>query len=267
MRQINIHTIGGPEVLELSDIAKIPEPANNQVLIKNSYAGINPIDTYFMNGSLPCQLPTCLGMEAAGIVVAIRGENVTDLSVGDLVVWKVQGGGYAEYSTADNDDVVQIPQGISDRDAVGAFLPGMTALSLITEAYPIKNGETALVHAAASNVGQLLLRGIGAFVIGTAGSPQKCAMAKEYGAYECIDHSENKQWPQAALAITNGGGFDVGKHSDMCRDLLLCLHGAIYDSVGATTWDGSLAVTKRKGKVVSFGHYSGRIPPFNVTRL
>ncbi|CAH0003387.1 unnamed protein product [Clonostachys byssicola] len=269
MRQILVRRIGGPEVLELSNIAQIPSPANNQVLIKNSYAGVNFIDTYFRKGSLPCQLPTCLGMEAAGTVVAINGENKTNLSVGDLVVWKGQGA-YAEYSTADIDNVVRIPQGISDRDAVGAFLPGMTALSLITEAYPVKNGEAVLVHAAAGNVGQLLcqmLRNIGAFVVGTAGSPQKCAMAKEYGAHECIDYSENKQWLQEALALTSGECFDVGEDFEMCHDLLLYLHDAVFDSVGATTWDCSLAITKRKGKVVSFGHSSGRIPPFDITRL
>jgi NADPH2:quinone reductase len=164
----------------------------------------------------------------------------------------------------------------------------MTALSLITEAYPVKNGEAVLVHAAAGNVGQLLcqmyvpkatklrrrlmvslhrLRNIGAFVIGTAGSPQKCAMAKEYGAHECIDYSDNKQWPQAALAVTNGEGFDVGEDLEMCHTLLLCLHDTVFDSVGVMTWDGSLAVTKRKGKVVSFGHSSGLIPPFDITRL
>ena len=176
-----------------------------------------------------------LGQEGAGTIAATSGSTL-GLREGDRVVWSKQGG-YAEYTAVAADRVVKLPDGLAEDQAVGGFLMGMTALSLIKEAYPVKKGEKVLVHAAAGGVGLLmcqLLKQAGAYTIGTAGSAEKCKLAEAHGADATIDYNANKNWPDKVKELTDGKGVDV-----------------VYDSVGATTWEGSLEAVKRKGKGMS----------------
>lgn len=154
----------------------------------------------------------------------------------------IKQGGYAEYTAVPADRVVKLPSGLSEDQAVGGFLMGMTALSLIKEAYPVKKGDKVLVHAAAGGVGLLLcqlLQQAGAYTIGTAGSAEKCKLAEAHGADTTIDYNANKDWPEKVKELTDGKGVDV-----------------VYDSVGATTWEGSLDAVKRKGKGIRKLHSS-----------
>jgi NADPH:quinone reductase len=182
-----------------------------------------------------------VGQEASGTVAKLGGGNSQGLKEGDRVVW-IRMGGYAEYTSVPADRVVKIPEGVSDEDAVGGFLMGMTALSLIKEAYPVKKGETILVHAAAGGMGLLLcqlLSAEGCTVIGTAGGPEKCKLAKENGATHVIDYkaSSGPSWVEQVKELTKGEGVDC-----------------TYDGVGKDTWEGSLEVAKRKSKVVYYGN-------------
>jgi NADPH2:quinone reductase len=238
MRAIIIDKTGGPEVLTYTTDAPKPTPKDGEVLIKNTFAGINYIDTYFRSGLYPSPtLPLIIGQEASGIVSAL-GPNADKygLQINDRVVW-IKMGGYAEYTTCSCEKVAKIPDGVSDEDAVGGFLMGMTALSLVQESYPVQKGDWVLVHAAAGGVGLLMcqiLKSMGARMIGTAGGPEKCALAKENGAEFCIDYkkSEGPTWLEQVKEITEGRGVDV-----------------VYDSVGKDTWEESLQAIKRKGKV------------------
>lgn len=241
---------GGPDVLKYTESHAVPTLSDGQVLVKNNFAGVNYIDTYFRTGLYPPPggLPLVLGQEAAGTIAKVQGDNPLGFKEGDRVVW-MAGRGYAEYSAVPADRVVKIPDGISDEDAVGGFLMGMTALSLIKEAYPVKKGETVLVHAAAGGMGLLLcqlLRDLGATVIGTAGGPEKTKLAKENGATHVIDYkaSSGPSWVEQVLKLTDGKGVDV-----------------TFDGVGKDTWEGSLEVAKRKSKVVYYGNGTYRQHP------
>ena len=285
MKAIVIEKTGGPEVLQYTTDAPTPSPKDNEVLIKNHVAGINYIDTYFRSGLYPSAsgYPLILGQEASGVVSALGpGADKHGLKVGDRVVW-IKIGGYAEYTTCPADKVAKIPDGVSDEDAVGGFLMGMTALSLVQESYPVQKGDWVLVHAAAGGVGLLMcqiLRSMGARMIGTAGGPEKCKLAKENGAEFVIDYkkTDGPSWVEQVKEITGGRGVDV-----------------VYDSVGKDTWEGSLQAIKRKGKVcvsfsfvapsyfylptpprltlhpnsqvVYFGSSSGAVPPFPIQKL
>jgi NADPH:quinone reductase len=199
-------------------------------------------------------LPVILGQEASGTIAAVQGSNSYDFKEGDRVVW-MQQGGYAEYTAVAAERIIKIPDGVSDEDAVGGFLMGMTALSLVREAYPVKKGDWVLLHAAAGGVGLLmcqLLKAIGARTIATAGGPEKCTLAKENGAEFLIDYKapSGPTWQEQVKEITKGVGVDV-----------------VYDSVGADTWEGSLAAIRRKGTVVYYGAASGPVPPFSIQKL
>ncbi|EXJ55184.1 NADPH2:quinone reductase [Cladophialophora yegresii CBS 114405] len=254
MKAVSFSKTGGPDVLEYNESAPLPKVQDGEVLVKNSFAGVNFIDTYFRSGLYPAQFPFTPGQEAAGTIAKIQGDNTLGFKEGDRVVW-IKVGGYAEYTAVPADKVIKIPQGVSDEDAVGSFLMGMTALSLIKEAYPVKRGETILVHAAAGGMGLILtqmLRDAGCTVIGTAGGPEKCALAKENGAHHVIDYkaTSGPSWVEQVMKLTNGEGVDC-----------------TYDGVGKDTYEGSLEVAKRKSKVVYFGNASGAVPPINIARL
>jgi NADPH:quinone reductase len=242
MRAVLLNETGPSSNLTPSTSHPLPTIKPGHILIRNAYAGINYIDTYFRSGLYPSATgyPLILGQEAAGTVADANSDDPTIASLGfrngDRVVW-IKQGGYAEYTLVPADRVVKIPEGLGEDLAVGGFLMGMTALSLIKEAYAVKKGERVLVHAAAGGVGLLLcqlLKEVGAFVIGTAGGEVKGKLAKEHGADVVVDYSKEK-WVERVMEITEGKGVDV-----------------VYDGVGETTWEGSLKVTRRKGKGMLF---------------
>ncbi|KAH8705156.1 putative quinone oxidoreductase [Talaromyces proteolyticus] len=254
-KAIVVETTGGPEVLQLKTDYPVPQPSDGQVLIKNKVSGINYIDTYFRTGLYPSSKPEVLGREAAGTIVALGpGANPYGFKVGDRVVW-MKTASYAEYSAVPDRDVVKIPDGVSDEEAVASFLSGLTILTLVKETYAVKKGDTVLVHAAAGGAGFLMvqvLKLLGAIVIGTAGGPEKVALVKSLGADHVIDYrsEEGKDWVKRVKEITNGRGVDV-----------------VYDSVGKDTWEGSLDAVKRKGFIAWFGNASGPVPAFPIQRL
>ena len=243
MKAVLLPEIGDSSKLQFTDSQPLPKLASGQLLIKNAFSGINYIDTYFRTGLYPSAsgYPLILGQEGAGTVASVSPEGDTlGFKEGDKVVW-IKQGGYAEYTAAPADRCIRIPQGLGEDMAVGGFLMGMTALSLINEAYPVKKGDKVLVHAAAGGVGLLLcqlLKDRGAFLIGTAGSKEKCEHAKKSGANECVDYNQfaDGKWVDQVRELTGGQGVDV-----------------VFDSVGKTTWEGSLEAVKRKGKGMSSG--------------
>ena len=195
-------------------------------------------------------MPMIVGQEAAGTVANPNGHS--EFKVGDRVVW-MRFGGYAEYSAPPAEKVVKIPPGIKDEDALGVFLMGMTAMSLVEESHKVEKGQWVLCHAAAGGVGLLMcqiLRKLGARTIGTAGGPEKCALAKENGAEFVIDYKAEKDWLGRVKEITGGEGVHV-----------------VYDSVGLDTWEGSLEAVRRKGTVVFFGNASGPTPPIPLPKI
>jgi NADPH:quinone reductase len=254
MRAVILPETGDSSKLQYINSQPVPKPQDGQVLVKNAFAGINYIDTYYRTGLYPSPTgyPLILGQEAAGTIAAVPDPNPYNFALNDPVVW-IKQGSYAEYTAVPSDRVIKLPANLAPDQAVGGFLMGMTALSLIREAYPVKRGEAVLVHAAAGGVGLLLcqlLKLAGAYTIGTAGSKEKCELAEQHGADKTINYNEDKAWPDTVKELTDGKGVDV-----------------VYDSVGKTTWEGSLEAVKRKGKVVYFGAASGPVPLMNIQRL
>jgi NADPH:quinone reductase len=251
-KAVVIETTGGPEVLQFRTDYPVPTPREGQLLVKNHISGVNFIDTYFRTGLYPSPKPEVLGGEAAGVVAALGpGDNLYNFNVGDRVIW-LNTGGYAEYSAIDALKAAKIPDGVSDEDAVAAFMSGITVLSLTKEAYPVQRDEWVLVHAAAGGAGSLmtqLLKLIGAKIIGTAGGPEKVELVKRLGADVVIDYrsEEGKDWVKKVKEVTGGEGVSV-----------------VYDSVGKDTWQGSLDAVKRKGTVIWYGNASGPVPPLSI---
>lgn len=248
-KAVVVKEVGGPEVLQYRTDYAVPQPQEGQVLVMNAVSGINYIDTYFRTGLYPSPKPEILGREAAGTVVAL-GPNTEqyNLQIGDRVLW-LGNGGYAEYSAVPAAKTVKLPDALSYETAVASFMSGLTVLALTRETYEVKPGDWVLVHAAAGGAGFLMtqvLKKLGAKVIGTAGGPEKVALVKGLGADHVIDYrsEEGKDWVSTVMSLTGGRGVDV-----------------VYDSVGKDTWEGSLAVVKRKGTIVWFGNSSGPIPP------
>ncbi|KAI0151389.1 NADPH2:quinone reductase [Pestalotiopsis sp. NC0098] len=243
---------GGSEQLQIVS-GPVPDVKDGQVLIQNRFAGVNYMDIYLRTGhySSPVGYPLVLGLEGAGTIVKVAGKNRFKFHPGERVVW-LASAGYAEYTCVNEERVVRIPEEVSDEDAVASHLTGMTALTLIEEAYPPKQGDVVLVHAAAGAVGLILcqlLAAEGITVIATAGGADKCALVKEFGAAHAIDYRETsgESWLQQVKAFTGGRGVD-----------------AVYDSVGKDTWRDSIAAAKVKGTVVYFGTASGPIPPLDL---
>jgi NADPH2:quinone reductase len=244
MKAIRVHQPGGPEVMQLEDIPT-PTPGEGQALVRLVASGVNFIDTYKRSGLYPVQTPFTLGEEGAGLVEAI-GPGVLSVTPGDLVVYSNVQGSYAEYALVPVDKLVKVPAGLEPKLAVAGMLQGMTAHYLTHSTYPLKAGQTCLVHAGAGGVGLLLIqmaRMIGATVIATASSEEKRALAKAAGAdhtlpYEGFDHR--------AREITGGKGVDV-----------------VYDGVGQSTWEGSLNSLRVRGMLALYGQSSGPVAPFN----
>ncbi|KAL4951120.1 hypothetical protein BDW69DRAFT_196718 [Aspergillus filifer] len=255
MKAIVTEKTGGPEVLEVRTNHPVPSAGEGQLLVRNKIIGINYIDTYFRTGLYPSPKPEILGREAIGTVVAVGpGANSYNFAVGDRVAW-LSTGSYAEFSAVPQAKSIKVPEGLSDEDVMGSFLSGMTVLSFAKETYPVKKGDTVLLHAAAGGAGFLMtqiLKDLGATVIGTAGGKEKVELVKGLGADHVIDYrsEEGKDWVKKVKEITNGRGVDV-----------------VYDSVGKDTWEGSLEAVARKGTIVWFGNASGPVPPLPLPKL
>jgi len=251
MRAIRISKTGGPEVLELADV-ETPAPGPGQILVRHQAIGINFIDTYHRSGLYPIKLPSGLGMEAAGVVEAV-GEGVTRFAPGDTAVYASGPiGAYAEFNAVPADRAVKVPVGITPDLAAAALLKGMTAEFLLRRCHAVQPGETILVHAAAGGVGSILVQWgkvLGATVIATAGGADKLARAKALGADHLIDYRDQDVAAEVRR-ITGGAGVPV-----------------VYDSVGAATFEGTLASLARRGLFVSFGNASGPAPAVEPGRL
>jgi len=250
MQAIQVTRVGGPEVLTPTDLPT-PSPKANEALVQIKATGVNFIDVYFREGRYPAQLPFVDGQEAAGVVTEI-GTEVTNVEPGDRVAYTSALGSYAEYAAVPANRLVRIPAELDFEQAAAAMLQGMTAHYLLHSTYPLKQGETALIHAAAGGVGLLLVqmaKKIGARVIGTAGTQEKAQLARDAGADECIVYSE-ADFETETQRLTDGKGVHV-----------------VYDGVGKETFDKDLNVLRPRGYLVLFGGSSGAVPPFDLIKL
>ncbi len=250
MQAIQVHKIGGPEQLKMEEIP-VPQPVENEILVKIHASGVNFIDIYHRTGLYPLPTPFTPGVEAAGVVEAV-GTGVTDIAVGDRVAYSSQMGAYAEYAVVPAEKVVPIPDGVTFEEAAAVMLQGMTAHYLSHSTFPLKADDTALIHAAAGGVGLLLVqlaKKIGATVIGTVSTPEKAALAKKAGADHIIFYTET-DFEAETKRLTGGKGVDV-----------------VYDSVGQATFEKSLNVLHLRGSMVLFGQSSGPVPPFDLGEL
>jgi len=241
MKAIRVHAPGGPEALRYEDVAQ-PSPAAGQVLVKVEAAGVNYIDVYQRNGLYKVATPFTLGQEAAGVVGAV-GAGVTDPKVGDRVVYASILGAYAEYAVVPADRVVVLPEGVTTRQAAAVMVQGMTAHYLACTIYPLKTGDTCLVHAAAGGVGLLLCQVAsrrGARVIGTVSTREKAALARDAGARDVILYTE-QDFEVEAKRLTGGLGLPVGK----------------------TTFEKGLNCLSHRGMMVLYGQSSGPIGSFD----
>ena len=244
MKAIQIKQVGGPEVMEVAELP-VPQPKANEVVVKIAAAGVNFIDVYNREGRYKAPLPLVLGQEGAGMVSAV-GSDVGGFAVGDHVAYTMSLGSYAEYAAVAAERLVKIPSGVSEREAAAAMLQGMTAHYLAYDTYPLKKGETALVHAAAGGVGLLLVQmahNIGARVIATVSTEEKAALARAAGADEVILYT-SADFEVETKRLMGGKGVDV-----------------VYDSVGKTTFDKGLNLLRPRGMMVLYGGSSGAVAP------
>ncbi len=250
-RAIRLHKTGGPEVLQWEELA-VGEPGEGQARIRHTAIGVNFVDTYHRSGLYPLPLPSGLGSEAAGIVEAV-GQGVTHVKPGDRVAYAGgPPGSYAEVRVMPADRLVKLPDGISDQQAAAMMLKGMTTQYLIRRTYKVQPGDTVLFHAAAGGVGLIAcqwLKALGATVIGTVGSEEKATLAKAHGCDHTIIYTQ-EDFPKRVREITDGKGVPV-----------------VYDSVGKSTFQGSLDCLRPLGLMVSFGNASGPVPPFELSLL
>ena len=247
MKAICFEQVGGPEVLQFIDV-ELPAPGRGIARVKHTAVGVNFIDTYHRTGLYKLPLPSGLGSEAAGVVEAV-GEGVSNVKPGDRVAYAGAMGAYAEANNVPADRLVKIPAGVSDETAAAAMLKGMTAQYLLKRTYPVKRGETILFHAAAGGVGLIAgqwAKHLGATVIGTVGSDEKVALAKENGSAHVLN-TRKEDWVKRVREITGGVGVPV-----------------VYDSIGKDTFMGSLDCLQVRGMMVSFGNASGAVPPFEA---
>lgn len=251
-KAVRIHANGGPEVLVYEE-ADPGRPGPGQALVRHTAIGLNFIDVYYRSGLYPPPggFPMIPGGEAAGVVEE-TGEGVHDLKPGDRVAYAVGTGAYAEQRVIAADQLVKIPDGITDEQAAAMMLKGMTAEYLLLRTFKVKAGDTILFHAAAGGVGLIVgqwAKHLGATVIGTAGSPDKIELAKANGFDHVINY-RTQDFVAEVARITGGRKCDV-----------------VYDSVGKDTFPGSLDCLRPMGMFVSFGQSSGSIPPFNLSLL
>ena len=250
IRTVIANETGGSGVLRLEE-RELPEPGPGEVRLRVRACGVNYIDVYFRTGLYPRPLPFALGLEGAGEVERV-GEGVEGLAAGDRVTWAAASGSYASGLVAPATSLVRIPDAVDDERAAACMLQGMTAHYLVHGTRDTRPGDTALVHAAAGGAGLLLVQTLaraGARVIGTCSTAEKEALARGAGAEQVIRYSEVDFAPEVRR-LTEGRGVDV-----------------VYDSVGASTFEGSLACLRPRGLLVLFGQSSGPVPPFDLNRL
>ena len=250
MKAIRIHAPGGPEVMRYEDVAA-PAPKAGEAVVKVEAAGINYIDVYFRSGQYKAELPMTIGMEAGGTVSAV-GAGVTDVKVGDKVAYTGIPGAYAEYAAVPAARLVALPAGVTPRDGAAAMLQGMTAHYLACSTYPLKAGDSCLVHAAAGGVGLLLCQIAkmrGARVIGTVSTEDKAKLAREAGADDVILYT-TQDFEAEVKRLTGGAGVNV-----------------VYDSVGKTTFDKGFNCLRPRGLMALYGQSSGPTGPFDLQVL
>jgi NADPH2:quinone reductase len=242
MKAIRVHAPGGPEVMKYEDVPE-PQPKAGEAIVKVEAAGLNFIDVYQRSGLYKLDMPLTLGLEAGGTVTAV-GAGVTDVKVGDKVAYTGVPGAYAQFAAVPAARLVVLPQGVSTKQGAATMLQGMTAHYLATSTYPLKKGDTCLVHAAAGGVGLILCqiaRLRGARVIGTVSTDEKAKLAREAGADEVILYTK-QDFAAEVKRLTNGKGLQV-----------------VYDSVGKDTWEGSLNCCALRGMIALYGQSSGPI--------
>ena len=250
MKQIQVREPGGPEKMDLLD-APTPQPGPQQALVRIAAAGVNFIDVYFRTALYKAPLPVTLGNEGAGTVEAV-GPDVTEVKPGDRVAYVMTRGSYAEFAVVPSAALVKIPDQMDFNTAAAALLQGMTAHYLTHSTYPLKNGDTCLVHAAAGGAGGLIVqmaRMLGARVFGTVSTEEKARIARAHGVDEAILYT-SQDFELEVRRLTEGRGVDV-----------------VYDSVGKTTFDKSLSSLRPRGMMALFGQSSGPVPPFDPSTL
>jgi NADPH2:quinone reductase len=251
MRAAVVEQTGGPEAIQIVEVDD-PTAGEGELLIEVAAAGVNYIDTYHRSGLYAQSTPFRLGVEGAGRVRAV-GAGVSEFAEGDRVAWWQTPGSYAELAAVSAANAVRVPDEVSDEQAAGALLQGMTAHFLVTSTYPVGGGDAVLVHAAAGGVGLLLTQLAaerGAQVIGTVSTAAKAQLARDAGATEVIRYDQVEELAAEVRRLTGGQGVAV-----------------VYDGVGKTTFDASLASLRSRGMLVLFGAASGPVPPVDPQRL
>ncbi|MBW3560868.1 MAG: quinone oxidoreductase [Actinobacteria bacterium] len=250
MRAVRVHELGGPDVLALDEV-DTPDPGPGEVRVRIEAAGLNFIDTYHRSGKYPLDPPATIGVEAGGVVDAV-GADIDGLSEGDRVAYTGQRGAYAEHQVVPVDAVVRIPDELETPTAVAALLQGMTAHYLTHDTFPLSEGDTALVHAAAGGVGHLLTQICklkGATVVATCGTHEKAEQVTDHGADEVVVYTED-DFVEAVDAFTEGRGVDV-----------------VYDGVGQATFLDGLDCLRMRGMMVLYGQASGPVDPLDPQEL
>jgi NADPH2:quinone reductase len=247
-KAIRFHQTGGPEVLKLDDV-DVGAPEAHQILVRHTAIGLNYIDTYHRSGLYPLPLPSMIGMEAAGVVIA-TGPDVNDIKSGDRIAYACPPpGSYCEERLIDSDKVVVIPPGVSDDAAAAMMLKGLTAQYLVRQIHKVSSGDTILIHAAAGGVGLIVCqwaKALGATVIGTVSTEEKAVLARSNGCDHTILYTK-EDFLERVLDITDGAKLPV-----------------VFDSIGKDTFEKSLDCLRPLGKMVSFGQASGPIPPVDL---
>jgi NADPH2:quinone reductase len=247
IKAIRIHSPGGPEVMKWEDVPR-PEPCPGEALIKQEAVGLNYIDVYFRSGLYKAPtMPLIIGQEGAGTVIAV-GQGVTNVNPGDRVAYAGALGGYATERVISADRLVKLPNAIDFKTAAAMMLQGMTAQYLVRRTYPVKSGETIVVHAAAGGVGLILCqwaKHLGATVIGVVSTERKAELARAHGATHAVVGHGNLV--AEVKRITGGAMVPV-----------------VYDSVGKDTWNASLDCLAPLGLMVSYGNASGPVPPVDI---
>jgi NADPH2:quinone reductase len=250
MQAIRVHTTGGPQVLQLEEIA-MPQPGPGEVRIRLAAIGVNFIDIYQRLGQYKMTLPFTPGMEGSGVIDAL-GTGVSDLREGQRVAWCMHGGAYAEYAVVPAVKVTPLRADISDEQGAALMIQGLTAHYLATSTFPLHEGHSALIHAAAGGTGRLLVQVAkrrGARVIATVGTREKAVLARSAGADDVVLYEEN-DFEATVKELTQGQGVDV-----------------VYDSVGQSTFDKGLNCLRPRGMMVLWGQASGPVPPFDLQVL
>lgn len=247
MKAVRVHAPGGPEAMKFEDVSE-PTPKAGEAIVKVDAAGLNYIDVYQRSGLYKLDMPLTLGLEAGGTVTAVA-PGVTEVKVGDKVAYTGVPGAYAQYAAVPAARLVVLPQGVSTKQGAAAMLQGMTAHYLACTTYPLKKGDTCLVHAAAGGVGLLLCQMAkmrGARVIGTVSTDEKAKLAREAGADEVILYTK-QDFEAETKRITGGKGVQV-----------------VYDSVGKTTFEKGFNVLAPRGMMILYGQSSGPVPAFDA---